>query len=176
MMLLALPVSSPANTLPAGKDTENIMIGVTGMFVALKGGELQVTQVTEGTPSDGKLEIGDVLLSVDVASLEIRDPRHPLGFAINAAEGRDGKMKFAIKRGGTKKTVVIQLEPVGSYSPSFPENCPKSKRIVDETAAFIVANGGPGGGINGNLEGLFLLSTGEEKYLRCQEFAFGVGC
>jgi hypothetical protein len=36
---------------------------------------------------------------------------------------------------------------------------------VDETAAFILKHGGPGEGINGNLEGLFLLSTGEKKYL-----------
>lgn len=35
---------------------------------------------------------------------------------------------------------------------------------MDDAAALILAHGGPGGGINGNLEGLFLLSTGEEKY------------
>ena len=40
IMLLAVPMCVTANILPAEKDTEDIMIGVTGMFVALKGGEL----------------------------------------------------------------------------------------------------------------------------------------
>ena len=168
-LLLALPMGAGANILPAGKDTEDIMVGVTGMFVALKGGELLVTQVTPGTPADGKLQEGDVLLAVDATSLEIQDPRHPLGSAINAAEGRDGKMQFAVRRNGSKKTIAIQLDPIGSYSETYPVDCAKSRRLVDGTAAFILRNGGPGGGINGNLEGLFLLSTGEQKYLPALE-------
>jgi hypothetical protein len=167
--VLALSLSATANILPAGKDTEDIMVGVTGVSVALKGGKLLVTQVTPDTPAEGKLEKGDILLAVDGASLEVRDPRHPLGFAINEAEGRDGKMVFSIDRGGSRREVTIRLEPIGSYSATYPIDCRKSKRIVDETAAFIVENGGPGGGINGNLEGLFLLSTGEEKYLPALE-------
>jgi hypothetical protein len=73
-------------------------------------------------------------------------------------------MTFEVQRAGTARKVVIQLEPIGSYSASYPIDCPKSRRIVDETAAFILKHGGPGEGINGNLEGLFLLSTGEENY------------
>jgi hypothetical protein len=165
VLLLVVPMSAMANILPAGKDTEDIMVGVTGMFVALKDGELKVTQITPDTPADGILEQGDVLLAVDGTSLEVQDPRHPLGFAINKAEGRDGRMTFSIKRGGSPMAVAVRLEPIGSYSATYPINCKKSQRIVDETAAFILANGGPGGGINGNLEGLFLLSTGEKKYL-----------
>jgi len=169
ILLLALPMGASANTLPVGKDTKDIMVGVTGMFVALKGGELQVTQVTPETPVAGTLVKGDVLLAVDGNSLEIQDPRHPLGVAINAAEGRDGKMKFAIKRDGVKMTVVVQLDPIGRYGPTYPVECKKSQRIVDETAAFILGHGGPGGGINGNLEALFLLSTGEKRYLPAVE-------
>ena len=130
-----LVITAVANTLPAGKDTEDIMVGVTGMFVAIKGGELQVTQLTPDTPAAATLEKGDVLLEVDNTSLEVQDPRHPLGFAINAAEGRDGKMKFSIKRSGEKKTAVVQLAKSGSYGSTYPVDCIKSQRIVDETAA-----------------------------------------
>lgn len=154
-----------ANILPPGKDTGDIMVGVTGLFVAVKSGRLVVTDVTVGTPSAGQLEKGDILLAVDGKSLEVQDPRHPLGFAINEAEGRDGRMEFSIKRGDTPRKVAIQLDPIGRYSPTYPIDCAKSKRIVDETAAFILANGGPGDGITGNLEALFLLSTGDGKYL-----------
>jgi hypothetical protein len=158
-------LGAPANTLPAGKDCKEFMVGVTGILADITGGVLRVTQITPYTPAAGKLEPGDVLVAVDGASLEIQDPRHPLGFAINAAEGRDGKMKFAIRRGEKPQTVEIQLEEIGSYSPTFPANCRKSQRIVDDTAAFILKQGGPEGGITGNLEGLFLLSTGDQKYL-----------
>jgi hypothetical protein len=169
LVVLALSDGAPANLLPPGKDTGDIMIGVTGFFAAIKGGEFQVTRITPGTPAAGQLEVGDALLAVNGTSLEIQDPRHPLGVAINAAEGRDGKMDFAIRRGGARKSVVVRLDPIGAYSPTSPANCVKSRRIVDETAAFILKNGGPGEGINGDLEGLFLLSTGEEQYLPAVE-------
>jgi hypothetical protein len=165
IMIMAGPLGVLANTLPAGKDTKEFMVGVTGIHVDIKGGVLRVTKVTPKTPADGKLQVGDVLLAVDGARLDIQDPRHPLGFAINVAEGRGGRMKFSILRGKVKRIVPIQLKAVGSYSATFPVNCKKSRRIIDETAAFILKNGGPGGGINGNLEGLFLLSTGEKKYM-----------
>jgi hypothetical protein len=165
LLVAAMPLSAAANTLPAGKDCKEFMVGVTGIGADITGGVLRVTQVGEGTPAAGRLAKGDVLEAVDGVSLKIQDPRHPLGFAINAAEGRDGKLTFSIRRGDVPQTVVIQLDPIGSYSPSFPANCKKTRRIVDETAAFILQQGGPGGGITGDLEGLFLLSTGETKYL-----------
>jgi hypothetical protein len=169
MLICAAPLGALANTLPAGKDTKEFMVGVTGIFVELKGGVLLVTKVTPKTPSDGKLKVGDVLLTVDGARLDVQDPRHPLGSAINAAEGRDGRMKFSITRGAAKRTVVIQLEAIGAYSATFPTGCKKSRRIISDTAAFILKNGGPGGGINGNLEALFLMSIGEKKYMPAVE-------
>lgn len=165
LLLAAAPPILPANELPAGKDCQEFMIGVTGIHAEIVDGALRVTQVAPGTPAAGKLKKGDVLVAVDGASLAIQDPRHPLGFAINAAEGRDGKLAFTVRRGDAQQAIAIQLEPIGSYSPTFPADCPKSQRIVDDTAAFILAQGGPSGGITGDLEGLFLLSTGEKKYL-----------
>jgi len=169
LLVAAAPLGALANTLPAGKDCKEFQVGVTGIFAEIKGGVLSVTKTTPKTPAAGKLQAGDVLEAVDGVSLEVQDPRHPLGEAINQAEGRDGKMTFAIRRGKTKKSVTIQLEAIGSYSPTFPVNCKKSRRIVNDTAAFILAQGGPGGGITGNLEGLFLMSTGEKKYMPAVE-------
>jgi hypothetical protein len=169
LVLLAAPFDAWPNTLPAGKDCKEFMVGVTGILAEIKGGALRVTKVTPDTPAAGRLKPGDVLQTVNGVSLEVQDPRHPLGFAINEAEGRDGRMAFAILRDGRKQTVTIRLEAIGRYSPTFPLQCKKSKRIVEEAAAFILKQGGPGGGITGNLEGLFLLSTGEKKYLPAVE-------
>ena len=120
LILTAAPGGLLANTCRQVKDCKEFMIGVTGIHADITGGVLRVTQVTPGTPAAGKLEKGDVLEAVDGASLAIQDPRHPLGFAINAAEGRDGKMNFSIRRGMAQQTVEIQLDPIGSYSPTFP--------------------------------------------------------
>jgi C-terminal processing protease CtpA/Prc len=113
-LLLAAPVTVRANVLPAGKDCKEFQVGVTGILAEIKGGVLSVTKTQPDTPAAGKLKGGDVLLAVDGASLEIQDPRHPLGFAINKAEGRDGKMTFAIRRGGEKRSVTIRLKAIGS--------------------------------------------------------------
>lgn len=165
LQLLAMPVVLMGNELPEGKDCMEFMVGVTGIHAHIIGGTLRVTKVTPGTPADGKLKKGDELEAVNDVSLKIQDPRHPLGFAINAAEGRDGQLNFSIRRNELQQSVTIKLDPIGSYSPTYPLNCKKSQRIVDETAAFIVKQIGSGESITGNLEGLFLLSTGEKKYL-----------
>jgi hypothetical protein len=173
VLVIATSVAS-ADILPVGKPCEEFMVGPTGINADIKAGVLAVTRITAGTPADGKLKAGDVLLAVNGTSLEVQDPRHPLGEAINQSEGGDGTMTFAIKRGGEKMDVAIKLEAIGGYGPTWPENCKKSRRIVEQTADFILKCGGPGhtaakgksqGGINNYLEGLFLISTGEEKYM-----------
>jgi len=163
-LVVTLP-SAIADTLPAGKPYPEFQVGVTGIYADVQEGVIAVTKITPGTPAEGKLKTGDVLLAINGTSLEIQDPRHPLGKAIDEAEGSDGKMTFEVKRGDKQNNVTIKLEPIGGYSKTWPTDCKKSRRIVDDTAAFIIEQGGPGGGITGYCEGLFLLSTGEEEYM-----------
>ena len=101
------------NTLPAGKDYPEFQVGVTGINAAIKEGVLAVTKITPDTPADGKLKAGDVLLAVNGTSLDIQDPRHPLGEAINKVEGSDGRMAFKVNRGDKKVDVTIKLKTVG---------------------------------------------------------------
>jgi len=166
ILLVGFTLSSAiANTLPTGKPYPEFQVGITGINAEIKDGALVVTKITPGTPAEGKLKAGDLLLAVDGISLEIQDPRHPLGEAINTAEGAGGRMIFKVNRAGKINNVALKMKPIGSYSKSWPINCKKSQRIVDQTAAFIIKQGGPEQGITGYCEGLFLLSTGEDKYL-----------
>ena len=126
--------------------------------------QLLVTKTTEDTPAAGKFLEGDVLLSVNGNSLEVQDPRPVLGSAINKAEGTDGKMTFGLTRGGKKMDVTITLKVIGSYSKTWPENCKKSEVIVDEAIAFLMTQDLKPS-INGYLDALFLLATGDEQYL-----------
>ncbi len=182
MLLLALPTGASANTLARGKETPPISVGVTGMIVTVTSSVddpknakfdtphvVTVTEILPETPAAGNITPGDILESVNGISLKVVDPRHILGEQLNVSDGRDGKMTFAIRRDGKARTVTIQLDPLGGYSKTFPVNCAKSKKIVDQTAAFILEHGGPEGGITGALEALFLMSTGEKKYMPAVE-------
>ncbi len=178
LLLTATARSVSADTLASWKETPPISVGVTGMIVTVTSSledpkqakadtphVVTVTEVLPETPADGHLRPGDVLESVNGISLKVVDPRRILGQQINVTEGRSGKMTFAVRRDGATKTVAIQLDPIGSYSKTFPIDCKKSQAIVDQTAAFILEHGGPEGGITGALEALFLMSTGEAKYM-----------
>jgi len=61
-----------ANTLSAGKAYPEFQVGITGINAEMKDGALVVTKITPGTPAEGRLKAGDVLLAVDGISLEIQ--------------------------------------------------------------------------------------------------------
>ena len=54
-----------ANTLPAGKAYRAFQVGVTGLDAEISAeGVLSVAAIKSGTPADGPLQVGDILLSV----------------------------------------------------------------------------------------------------------------
>ena len=166
ILLVGFTLSSAiASTLPADKPYSEFHVGVSGIWAKILEQKLIVTKTADDTPAHGKFKSGDVLLSVNGLTLESQDPRHALGAAINAAEGKDGTMVFKVKRNATAMDVSIKLKPIGSYSKTWPLDCKKSQTIIKDTAEFIL-KGGPSAGINGSLDGLFLLSTGIPKYTR----------
>jgi len=87
ILLVVVTISvALGNTLSTGKPYPEFQIGVTGLNAAIKEGVFAITQITPDTPAEGRLKAGDVLLAVNGTSLEIQDPRHPLGEAINKAD------------------------------------------------------------------------------------------
>ncbi len=193
LLLAAMAPGASADTLASSKETPPISVGVTGMIVKLTSGAdnpkqakfdtphvVTVVEIMADTPADGQLQTGDILESVNGISLKVVDPRHILGQQINVSEGRDGRMIFTVRRAGRVQTVTIQLDPIGSYSKTFPLNCAKSQKIIDQTTAFILEHGGPEGGITGHLNALFLMSTGDPKFMPVvEEYAVklaGKGC
>ncbi len=131
---------------------------------------MEIAEIEEGSPADqtGKFEVGQTIESINGDKLAHIDPRIQLGNMITTAEASDGVLKFAIR--GKAEPVVVQLPVLGEYSPTWPVNCPKSDRIIDnfanyfsqpenlreiESARSRAFGMGP----------LFLLSTGDDKYL-----------
>ena len=100
--------------------------------------QLQVLEVDKGSPADGNLEVGDVILGADgtgAAKVPLFKGADwamiPIADAITEAEARNpALLKLLVWRKGETKTVTIELETLGRYSETAPYNCEKSKRIL----------------------------------------------
>lgn len=140
----------------------------TGKLGTLEARQIYVTKVAAGSPGQGLLEVGDVLLGAGGKSFS-RDPRQELGKALTAAEAKDGKLALTRWRAGKAEEVMVSLPVLGSYSPTAPYDCEKSKRILElgcEALAKRVADPNyKENAISRSLNALALLASGDPKYL-----------
>ncbi len=127
---------------------------------------IRINSTLPGSPAaEAGLQPGMIIESINGEKLADIDPRIQLGNMITKAEAKDGKMvmKVADKPGGATKELTVQLQPLGSYSPTWPLSCPKSDKIVRNYADYLKKEGSVQG--FGSLGMLFLLSTGDESDL-----------
>ena len=101
-------------------------------FVTTDARQILITRVDPGSPSDGILVPGDVILGVDGVPFA-GDARIAMGRAITEAEGtrHQGRLRLIRWRGGRSEQVVVRLAVLGDYGPRAPADCAKSRRIVD---------------------------------------------
>lgn len=124
---------------------------------------MRIANIEEGSPAaaTGKLEAGQIIESINGQELADIDPRIQLGQILAAAEAGDGLLRFAIK--GMPEPVTVEVPVLGSYSKTWPLNCPKSEKIVRQVAAYLSKPESTEG--LGGVGMLFLLSTGDENDL-----------
>jgi Family of unknown function (DUF6288) len=154
-------------------------LGITGMRVKLDSAAprtLVVKYVFPGTPAAlAGIQVDDVITGVEgqpftadhqdgygEAVFGARGPISEFGIALEAALGVDGILGVTLTRGDFTINVG---QKYGSFSPTFPLNCPKSDLILTELLEYFRqtqrANGGWGGGHENNIfAGLALLSDG----------------
>ncbi len=127
--------------------------------------QILVTSVAQGSPADGLLKANDVILGIAGKPFET-DARKALATAISHAETEqaDGRLELMCWRDGKTEAVTITLPVLGQYGPSAPFDCKKSERILNAAAAYIVTNG-IGDGLNGCVNALGLLATGDKQHL-----------
>lgn len=154
-------------------------IGPTGIHATIEKGRIvTVASVEPGSPGAAAgLRPGDVLRSVAGRTLDVADPRVPLGEAIGTAEAGDGRYVLELVRDGDEEEVVVRIPALGAYATTWPEDCEKSERIVADTVAWLLDaqqdDGsyrlGEGRPVRDDLPGclatLFLLSTGRRDVL-----------
>jgi len=135
-----------------------------------KARQIYITEVAKGSPADGSLKKGDVILGLGSKPFD-SDPRIAFGRALTAAESDAGKGKLDLLRwrDGKQETVTVQLPVLGTYSATAPYDCPKSKRIYEQgckaLAERIQSPDYKQNPISRSLNALALLASGDESYL-----------
>jgi hypothetical protein len=160
-------------------------LGITGLRVQLDPNAprtLVVKHVFANTPAAAAgIQVNDVITGVEGHSFTedhqdgygqavfgAQGPIGEFGIALDDAQGVDGLLGVTLTRGANTLNVTLDVGQVyGSYSPTFPLNCPKSDLILSELLAYLRqtqngngAWGGEGGHENHIFAGLALLSDG----------------
>ncbi len=134
--------------------------------------QVVITTVDKGSPADGIMVVGDVLLGVGGRAFAY-DPRTEIGKAITEAEtdAGGGKLAFTRWRAGKTEEVVVKFPMLGSFSATAPYDCPKSHRILEQGLKALAARmAAPdyGRGLDGiprSLNALALLAGGDAAHL-----------
>ena len=133
-----------------------------------------VKNVEKGSPADGKLWPGDVVVGAGRMPF-LKRVRFELGAAIAEAmtSKKQGRLVLMVRRkaGGKKVSrVTLQLKVVGAdtFSKTAPYKCAKTDALIKFTADHLITNKWRGKYSFGSLKiGLLgLLATGEEKYIK----------
>jgi len=136
--------------------------------------QVLVTKLDKGSPADGIIQVGDVILGVGGQPFSF-DPRTELGKAITQAESDvgGGKLTLTRWREGETKEVVVELPVLGSYSATAPFDCPKSRLVFERGCEALAARiaepayreGRDLDPIPRSLNALALLASGNDEYL-----------
>ncbi len=102
--------------------------------------QIAITAVDAGSPADGIVAVGDVILGVGGKPFAY-DPRTEFGKAITAAETDNGagKLVFTRWRAGKTEEVTLNLPMLGTFSATAPYDCPKSQRILTKGLKTLAA-------------------------------------
>ena len=125
--------------------------------------QILVTAVDAGSPADGILRPGDVILGVNGKPFA-DDARISFARAITAAEEKSGVLEPTRWRDGKESRLRVPLPVLGTYSATAPYNCPKSKAIFEQGCRLIAKSGLGRADIPIDLNGLALLASGNKEY------------
>jgi hypothetical protein len=127
--------------------------------------QILITAVAAGSPADGVLAKGDVILGLAGKPFD-DDARIRLARALTEAEKDEnhGLLKLIRWREGKTDNVEIKLAVLGTYSATTPYDCPKSKKIFELGCQAIAKKGLGNVSIPNCLNALALLASGKEEY------------
>lgn len=173
---IANPDFTKGDPIPAGA-THDWTLGATGTrgwiysnkLETSEARQIRITKVDAGSPADGKLAVGDVILGVGGKPFSY-DPRTEFGMALTTAEAADGKLSLTRWKEGKTEEVVLQLAVLGAYSKTAPYHCEKSTKIFQAGCEALAKrmeedkNYTKQSPVTRSLNALALLASGDPKY------------
>ncbi len=171
------PDFTKGEPIPAGAD-HVWSLGATGArgwmfsenFATTTARQIAITEIAKGSPGDGVLKTGDVILGVGGKAFSY-DPRTEFGKALTIAESKAGAgdLKLTRWRDAKSEEIVVKLPVLGDYSATAPYDCPKSKRILEQGCEALAKRMEDASyrrdPVTASLNALALLASGEKKYL-----------
>lgn len=160
-------------------------LGLTGIRAELVADEpkaLLVKYVLPKTPARKGIEIDDLIIGVDGKKFRkphlngygkevfgAQGPIEELAEALEACQGESGKLSLMVKRDGETMDTELDIgTKYGSYAKTFPDDCPKSEKILKELLDYIAEqqdkSGSYGDPVHNTFSALALLGSGERKY------------
>jgi hypothetical protein len=135
-------------------------LGPTGLYGVTSPKDIKITKVVEGSPADGKVSVGDVIVAVGGTKID-KHVRQQFAAAIDAAQSSNGNGKLTLTlKGG--KTIDLQMNVLGDTADTAPFNCIKTDAVITQAADAMIASGKYG---RFEIGLLGLLATGEPKYI-----------
>ncbi|MEY4566825.1 MAG: hypothetical protein RLY14_1795 [Planctomycetota bacterium] len=176
---LVIPDLTKGDKIPA-EAKHDWNLGPTGLrgwmfcdkLVTTDARQIAITQVDKGSPADGSITVGDVILGVGGQAFSY-DPRTEFGKAITAAESEKGGGKLLLSRWreGKVEEVELRLPVLGSFSSTAPYDCPKSERVLQQGLKVLATRmtepdyAATEDAIPRSLNALALLAGGDNQYL-----------
>ncbi|MHB8862446.1 MAG: DUF6288 domain-containing protein [Pirellulaceae bacterium] len=104
--------------------------------------QILITEVAKGSPSDGVLQDGDVIVGINGQAFD-GNARILFAKALTEAEtsAKRGVLKLVRWRAGKTEDVRLKLRVLGTYAPTAPYDCAKSKRIFEQGCEAIAKRG-----------------------------------
>mgnify|MGYP005844263451 CR=1 FL=1 len=145
------------------------------------------------SPARGLIQAGDIIIGANGKKFKTAHrfgrnlrggggwdgPMLELAGHLEDSQGGDGKLELLVYRAGSRtrqETVTLQLRPVGRFAPTFPYQCERSDKMLEELCDFMVMDyegsnwkkanvfyGGPHGHAH---QLLALMASGNPKYDR----------
>ena len=161
-------------------------LGITGIRVQLVPDEpktLLVKYVFPKSPASRKVKVGDVIIGAN--RMFVNEHRNGYGMDVFGADGpilefaqaleeaqtrkHNGKLVLGIRRDGKTKKVNLNVGvKYGTFAKTFPSNCGKSKRMLNEMLDYLVdhqkKDGSFGNAVHNTFAPLALMASGERKY------------
>ncbi len=129
-----------------------------------KSRQIYITSVASGSPADGLLKKGDVIVGVGDEDFE-DDARVTFAKAINLVGASDHKLRLKVFRKDKSMTIAIPLPEMPPWSATAPFDCEKSALILKQGCDAIEKRGlGRRFELSSHLNALSLLAADDPSY------------